>query len=222
MSVLEILASPRFILALIGHALLAPTLLILFHWLLSKLNEHAAGTVWAIEFNNWTARHIWLPLIRVIALLSFILLAYPILYGIAEAPRLTELINSSRINTLINVLFVISVLLPLIPILGEAHALVLPIQSIAGAQLLFNWLNQHHFQQEISLLPGFNTFLSLLALVYLAHWLSQHLAFRMGEVLDDYFHVDGSEELIYQAILLFLQGPLILLYTAELGKQLAQ
>ena len=220
MSSVEVLFHREFILALLGHGILAPSLIFGVFWLLDKLNNSAEGSYWAIQFNTWTTHHIWLPLARITAIISFIAMAYPVIYGIKDAPSVFTLLDSERINTLINTLFVVSILLPLVPILGRFHSLVLPIQSVAAAQLLFNWLNQHSYQHDISVLPSFTAFASITMLIIISHWVSKWISQSAGKLIDESLNVEGSTDLLFQSVLLFLQGPLLLIYTVELGRQL--
>lgn len=216
----EVLLSGPFILALIIHGFLVPVLLLCTLWALETLNNSARGHSWAIELNHWSTQHVWLPLARIAAIIIFIIMAYPIVFGLKSAPPIGELISSGRVNVLINTLFLISVFLPLIPGVGKMHSLVLPVQSLAAAQLVFSWLNQHSYQSDISLLPSLSAFGKIVIFVIAAHWLSYWLAQRIGELLDESFNVEGFPDLLFQSILLFLQAPFLLIYTVELGRQL--
>lgn len=220
MSSSEVLFHPSFIFAMLCHSFIAPGLIISVFWLLDKLNHSARGSYWAIEFNNWTTQHIWLPLVRIVAILLFISMAHPVLFGLESASPIGVLLDSERINTLVNVLFVVSVLLPVLPVVGRMHSLILPIQSLAAAQLLFGWINQHDYQVDISLLPSFATFALLSTLIIASHFMGKLIAQHIGQFLDETFNVDGSTDLIFQSVLLLLQGPLLLVYTVALGDQL--
>jgi hypothetical protein len=220
-SSVEALFHPSFIFAMLCHSVVAPSLIISVFWLLDKINHSAKGSYWAIEFNNWTTQHIWLPLVRIVAILLFIAMSHPVLFGIESATPISTLLDSNRIDTLVNVLFVISVLLPLLPLVGRMHSVILPIQSLAAAQLLFSWMNQHDYHADISLLPSFTTFTLLSALIITSHFVGKWIARHTGQFLDENFNVDGSTDLIFQSVLLLLQGPLLLVYTVELGSQLS-
>jgi len=220
MSSSDVLFHREFIFAMLCHSFIAPGLVIVVFWLLDKINNSARGSYWAIQFNNWTTQHIWLPLARIVAILLFICMAHPVLFGIESASSISTLLDSKRINTLINVLFVVSVLLPLLPLVGRMHSLILPIQSLAAAQLLFSWMNQHDYQTEVSLLPSFSTAALLGVLIVASHFVGKLIARQVGQILDESFNVDGSTDLIFQSVLLLLQGPLLLVYTVGLGAQL--
>ena len=220
MSSIDVLFHPDFIFAMLCHSFIAPSLIVTVFFLLDKANKSARGSHWAIEFNHWTTQHIWLPLARIVAILLFIGMAYPTLFGIDSASSIGELLDSQRINTLINVLFVISVFLPVLPVVGKLHSLILPIQSLAAAQLLFSWMNQRDYQLEISFIPHWHSLVLLSALVIASHYLGQWSSRHIGRFLDEALNVEGSTDLIFQSVLLLLQGPLLLVYTVGLGAQL--
>lgn len=213
MSSSEVLFHRDFIFAMLCHSFIAPSLIITVFWLTGKINHSA-------EASYWTTQHIWLPLARIVAIILFITMAYPVLFGIEPASDIGTLLDSQRINTLVNVLFILSVLLPLLPWVGRMHSLILPMQSLAAAQLLFTWMNQHDYQVHITLLPSFSTFVLLSCLVVISHFIGKQIARHMGQILDESFHVEGSTDLIFQSVLLLLQGPLLLVYTTGLGAQL--
>ena len=220
MSSIDVLFHPDFIFAMLCHSFIAPSLIVAVFWLLDKANQSARGSSWVTELNNWTTQHIWLPLARIIAILLFVTMAHPILFGIDSASSIPVLLDSQRINTLINVLFLLSIFLPLLPIVGKMHSLILPVQSLAAAQLLFSWMNQRDYQLDITFLPSFNTLMLLSSLIIASHFIGQYTARYIGRLLDENFNVEGSTDLIFQSVLLLLQGPLLLVYTVGLGSQL--
>lgn len=220
MATTEVLFHSDYLMALLLHAISAPLILLATLWLSSLAHASIGHEAWAKELNHWGTQHVWLPLARIAAILLFIVAAFPVIYGLDSDIAIGDILHSERIDTLINTLFVISLLLPLIPVVGRIHALVLPLQSLAAAQLLFNWLNQHAYQQDISLLPSLSAWLQTILLVIASHGISLWLAKHIGLWLDDQFNVEGFDELLLQSILLILQAPLLLIYTVELGRQL--
>jgi hypothetical protein len=54
-------------------------------------------------------------------MLIFILMAYPTIFGIVDAPPLAALFNenATRVNYLVNMFFLTTLLFPLIPVIGK-------------------------------------------------------------------------------------------------------
>jgi hypothetical protein len=170
---------------------------------------------------HWGWEHIGMPLLRAALMLIFILLAYPALYGLTQAPALHELLTREelRVNTLFNVLFVVTLLFPLIPVLGERDELVLPAQGIAASLLLFSWLAEA-LDARVHYWPGWTSVLVMLVLALATHWLAMTLAAAAGDHLDRKLNVEHAGELLARALVLFLQYPVIVVFCHGLGKQL--
>jgi hypothetical protein len=81
-----------------------------------------------------------IPAARTVALVSFILIAYPVLFGMASALPVSALLTAGdmRFTHLVNLVFFLSLLLPLFPLFNHWPAVVLPLQGIAASTLLFN------------------------------------------------------------------------------------
>lgn len=167
---------------------------------------------------RWQWEHVAMPLLRVLLLLLFITLSYPKLYGMESAAPLSTILSSEsgHVSQLINVLFVLSVLLSLIPIVGEWQALTLPLQGVTAVALIFNWMPG----QQTPLACYWPDILTVLVLFALA-WLGFRLAVLLGQTLGHWFdrqyHVIGSHEMIGNILLLILQGPLVVIYAHSLG-----
>ena len=80
---------------------------------LSHRTEQVAVTHWILE-------HVVFPTGRAAVLVGFILIAYPRLYGLEAAVPLSEILSAGagRLQSLINWVFVVSLLLPLVPLIG--------------------------------------------------------------------------------------------------------
>jgi hypothetical protein len=90
----------------------------------------------------WVLEHVAMPLGHVLAVAAFLLLGYPVVYGTAvPLPDLQTVLTAHAgwASILVNVVFVATLLLSLLPVIGEMTAFVLPAQGIAGAALLFSW-----------------------------------------------------------------------------------
>jgi hypothetical protein len=74
-------------------------------------------------------------------MLIFFLMAYLTIFGIVDAPPLAALFNenATRVNYLVNMFFLTTLLFPLIPVIGKWEELILPVEAIAASSVLFSW-----------------------------------------------------------------------------------
>jgi len=214
MSIIEILLSGKII-----RAILIFTLLVILVELISiKILDILSD----VSITEWMFEKIFIPLFRALELMIFILLAYPVLFGINEAPALLQLLStgSHRINTLVNILFVLPLLFSLIPIFGRMPSLLLPVQGIAGSTLVFSWMQAALHAQNIHYMPGIFVITALILLAFLSHsiavWTGLHLSDRMNHALQ----IDDGQKVVYRIIVVIAQLPVILIYTTGLGSQL--
>ncbi|BAZ95101.1 histidine ammonia-lyase [Thiohalobacter thiocyanaticus] len=205
MSFVDLLFQPRLLLALLAFVLVSSLFALAELRLEPHYHQYPASA--------WIADHIFIPLAEVLALLAFLLLAYPVPYGLTTAPGMLELLSADgRITDLINLLFLLSLLLPLLPGLGRLPGVVLLVQALAATALLFHWLGQR-LQLEVSLAPGWLA----LGLILIWAWVGQRLVRRLapmqGEALTPgrilHWHLTGAVQL-----------PAILIYGQSLGRQL--
>jgi amino acid permease len=172
--------------------------------------------------SHWIMEHAITPVARALALVAFILVAYPVLFGVELAPSVGELLkqDSLRLTNLVNVIFLLSLLLPLIPIFSRWPALVLPIQGIAAATMVFRWWAASQPQVDIHFWPGWLTVLSLMVLAFITHEVALQISHHLEKRIDAIIDRAGSGKLIYRTVVMILQVPVILLYTLSLGQQL--
>lgn len=215
MSLIDTVFSPRILLGITLYTLA----IVLLEWaaalLLKKVEE--------VRLNEWMVEHLALPLTRVLALLIFLFTAYPTLYGIEAAPRLSTLLDSGdgRVMDLINLAFVIGLLLlPLLPVIGLRTTLILPVQGIALSALLFGWMSQALGIQHISYWPGVTSFLAITAIALITPLFASLTGRVVGEWLESTTGREGFAPLTYDSLVLLFQLPSILIYTLALGKQL--
>jgi len=211
---LATLFSPALLFALLLYSLLV----IALEWLTARL-QHA---VHEVTLTAWLLEHVGLPWARVIALLVFVFLAYPALFGLREAPPLGSLLSAhdGRVSTLINTAFVLSLLLPLLPVAGNWKSIVLPLQAIAVSSLLFHWLTLSLGRADVHYWPGWGIALAIIVLAPSTQWLAQHGSHYFGAYIDRLSEREGFDALLYEGLLLLMQVPAILLYTLSLGQQL--
>lgn len=163
-----------------------------------------------------------IPLARAVGLMVFILLCYPILFGINDAPPLPDLFfeGSMRTSTLMNVMFIVPLLFSLIPVVGSVPALILPVQGIAGCSLVFSWMQGAMEIENIHYIPSGITILVLILFAILTHTAARWLALHLSENINRIFQIDDGQKISYRIVIVAAQMPVILIYTHGLGAQL--
>ncbi|NNF50962.1 MAG: hypothetical protein HKN59_00860 [Gammaproteobacteria bacterium] len=163
---------------------------------------------------GWLAEHLYLPLLRSAALLIFIFVAHPELFGIPEAPSLGALLADGhyRFDQLINVLLLIALLLPMVPLLDRVSGLTLALQGMCAVALVASWMASER-GVPIALAPDIWLVVRISAVL---------LAARIaGELLAREFLVTRrNRELILEALRMLAQLPAVVLYAHFLGAQL--
>ena len=213
MSIAQVILSADFILAMTIYGITTLAALPLFDYIHDRLEHPVLQYPW---------EHIAMPLLRAGLMFIFIWLAYPLLFGIKEAPSLWTLMSSNelRINYLINLIFILTLLFPLIPIIGAWAELVLPAQGIAACIMIFSWLTEALGMENVSYWPGLKTIVVIMVIALLGHWLSNWIALHIGGYLDKKLNVEHAEELLARAIIVLMQSPAILVFSLGLGQQL--
>ncbi|MCU0936549.1 MAG: hypothetical protein MUF66_10905 [Gammaproteobacteria bacterium] len=199
-----------------GAALLYGAASVGLAWLSARVPKHAGHSVVV-----WLWEHFYLPLLRAAALAGFILLAYPGLFGVAEGPGVGALIadGHARVSHLLGVVFLLSLALPAVPVVG-GPALALPVQGAAGSALVFHWLAEALGVPAVGYWPGTPALLGAAALAYGAWWAAGWAASALELTGRRLWNVADAGEVAYQALLLFLQAPALLVYSLGLGRQL--
>ena len=213
MSFISALVSGHFVVALSIYAVA----IILVELLVKKL--HAA--VHDVDVTAWIIESITLPLARAAAITLFLITAYPVLFGLTTAPPLNEILffREGRLTTLVNLTFILSLLLPLVPVIGKKRSIILPLQGVAISALMFHWMASYMGVAH-SYWPGAFNLMLIVLFVAIASPLARQITYIVGQKADKLSDREGSGELIYEGLLLFLQAPAILIYTISLGKQL--
>ncbi len=170
---------------------------------------------------DWAWTRILGPLLRVVLIIVFILLAYPALYALENAPSLAQLFEDDiRFSHLLNGLFLLSLLLPLLPVIGQRAELVLPLQGIFACAMVFNWIAQTRGYPPVDYWPGSLTVFAIAGIALSTHWLAAAAAEHFGRHINLAFDVTGGEKAAFQAAVLLFQIPAIVLYGLSLGQQL--
>ncbi len=214
MTLLESLFHPQLVFSLFLFAVVSVVVEVAAYRLLDVISDVAPS--------HWLMERIIVPAARALALVSFILVAYPVLFGVVTAIPVSELLAAGRLRltNLVNVAFLLSLLLPLIPVFNRWPAFVLPIQGIAAATMVFRWWAATQPQIDIHFWPEISTIISLLVLAFVTHEMAKQLSHLLEKKVDALIEHEGSERLIYRTVVMILQVPVILLYTLSLGQQL--
>ena len=213
MSFFDILLSTDFIRAALAYSLAAIASMLLFAYVHNLLEG---------EWIQWPWDHFMMPLLRAGLVLMFIAIAYPSIFGLSDAPTLSEVLarDDMRIHHMLNLVFVITLFFPLIPVVGDWHEFVLPLQGIAASMLLFNWLAHELNVMDVHFWPGIDSVLYMSMLASFTHVAAVWISDRTGALFDRRFEVDGSNKLVSSVLVMIMQGPIIVLYCRGLGRQL--
>jgi len=223
MNYFDVLFHPTLIMATLLYTILTISFEILY--------QHFLHRIQPVAVSHWIAKHVGSPFIHVLLLVAFIYMSYPVLYGYglenlpehqnisgeAILPTLTELLNfqSGQTMKMINTLFIISILLPLIPVINRFIALILPLQAIAGSAVLYSWLG-NYTGIDYSLNPGMQALALIVLFSFIAELIARALSKLMGQTLNNQYHTHDMEKVIHKSTLLILQVPILLIYTLNI------
>ena len=197
------------ILAIIVYLTIASAVTALEPWIVARCRGQA--------ITEWYAQHIYLPFLRAIVVLVFVVLAYPAVFGLTDAPSFLSLIRgeAGRGTTLLNVLLLLALALPLLPITRRIPGVVLLLQGMVATSLVFAWLVHDTGRVGISSWPGVRIFLAALAFALVSYALARVLVWSL--------HSDERSTLALiarEGLRLYGALPALLLYGTALGKQL--
>ncbi|MCU7939003.1 MAG: hypothetical protein KZQ64_15405 [gamma proteobacterium symbiont of Bathyaustriella thionipta] len=219
MDYLEVLLHPTLVMATIIYAIMAISFEIVY--------QHFLGKIASVSSTHWIAKHIGAPFFHVLLLVAFIYMSYPVLYGLHShhnsgesiLPSLTQLLNASDGQTmkLINTLFIVSVLLPLIPVINRFTSLILPLQAMTGSAVLYGWL-ANFTDINYSIFPGFKIVAIIILFSLIAEVAARALASLSAHSLKGPYHQSDTEKVIYKSILLIAQVPVLLIYTLNIAR----
>ena len=213
MSLMQSITSFTTIFAFMIYTLCILIALPFFEKIHEKLEHHFLQFAWD---------RVGMPVLRTCLLLLFLFLVYPLNFGITEAPALTEVINvdSGRLDLIFNLLFIVTFVYPVIPIIGKADALMIPLQGIVASILLFRWLCELLLLQHYTLLPSAMSIFAIVFISIIGYFVARFVSEHAGEWLDHITHREGYQILIFQAVLMILQSPIIFIYGHAIGEQL--
>lgn len=178
------------------------------------------------KLNHTSLQYCWdkigIPLLRTFLIIGFILLIYPINFGIVSAPSINELlsIDDMRSSFLINIIFLLTFLFPLIPVIGKWEELIIPLQGIMASMIIFSWLCENLKIENYILFPDAKTIGLIILISIITHWLAKYFADHFGNYFDKFFHREGFKVLIFKGVILVMQSPVIFIFGVYLGKQI--
>jgi len=171
----------------------------------------------------WCWEHVLAPALRAAVVAGFVLLAYPALFGLREAPSLAALLaaGEARVDTLVGTLFALSLLLPLAGFVARRSSLLVPLQGIIAVALVFDWYTGYLGAGALGPWPGTGQAAVVAVAAASGHLLARFFARLAGRQLDALWELQGIEHLLHNGAALLAQAPAILLYGLALGRQLA-
>lgn len=175
------------------------------------------------RFALWAFEHVFAPLLRALYVAGFVLLAYPSLYGVRSAPAIADLVagGSLRLTNLVNVLFVVSLLLPLLLPNFRRTALLVPAQGLLATAMVFSWYTDYIGAASIGWWPGMAPALAIAVMVVIGHRLALETGLVLGDRADAWFGTDGLRRVLPHAAELVAQLPAVIYYGLSLGRQIA-
>ena len=177
MTLSQILLHHQTVFALFLYCLCVILSIPLFEWIHDRLDNYALQFFWD---------KIGAPLLRTFLIIVFIVLIYPINFGLESAPAISELFNSdnTRIDFLINMIFMLTFLFPLIPVIGKWEEFIIPLQGMLASMILFKWLCQTLNIEHYSIFPEASIFIPIIIISLITHYLAAHLSEYIGQRLD--------------------------------------
>jgi hypothetical protein len=172
---------------------------------------------------HWSREYLLTPFARAAVIVTFVLLAYPALFGLRYAPEIARLLaeESLRLNNLLGILFLSTLLLPLLPPFTKRTELIVPLQGVIATAAVFTWYTDYLGATSASVWPGLPSALLIAAIIVFGHRLAAHTGRRLGHALDVAFHTTGFDRVVPNAMELLAQAPIILIYGYVLGRQIA-
>lgn len=170
-----------------------------------------------VPATHWLTERVYLPLLRYAAVLALLLAGHPVIYGIEQAPPVSELLAAGhgRLTFLLNLSLGLSLLLPLAPGLNRIPGILLTTQGILSACVLFGWTAAALGVPDTRLWMGWSVLGAVLALNLMAVLLSRALAANFPPQSRS---VAGH--IIMEALRMLAELPAILIYSFALGAQL--
>lgn len=171
---------------------------------------------------HWAWDHLAAPMLRAAIIAGFVLLAYPALFALSVAPGIGELAagGSLRLTNLFNVLFLVSLVLPALPLFGRHKALIIPVQGLIAVAMVFGWLTEHLGATSASFWPGWPAAVATLAMALVSHRLAADCGSALGHWLDRRRAYAGFDRVVPNSMELLWQTPVLLYYALSVSRQI--
>ena len=209
---LDILLSLHFLWILVVIMLLSTGMAYACVWLHKQLLYIASG--------EWLTEHIYCPLAKVLLLMAFAFLLYPLVYiSITYSDLLKLFIKQDFLLNMLNILFVASIILAILPLLNHP-AIAMPLLSCIALMLIFKHQTMLPQQLQVELIPDLWLSIKLLVLMVLSYLLSRWLTQHLSQWIDYRYNVIGSKSLVSDSSYLILQMPVMLAYGQYLQLQI--
>lgn len=204
--VLDVIISTRFFAATLIYSLLILLIFWLDLWLEAKLHD--------VPVSDWLVEHFGIPLLHALAMILFVIILYPELFTIDPLPSVSELVRDGegRVQHMMNWVFVIALLIPMIPVIGPRIEIILPVQGLIVLIILSRWLIQYSGSEQMSLFPSGATLGGMFLTGIVGSFLTVYLTQYLGQWSDRRFNVDHSGTLLYPMLALITQTPTLALY----------
>ncbi len=202
------------------------TLFAFFFYFISVIVAISLFAFVHIKSNHPILGYCWdkigMPFIKTVLILVFILLVFPINFGIEDAPSISELLflDDKRSNFLLNIIFLLTFFFPLIPVIGKWEELIIPLQGVLASVIIFTWLCRSMNMENYSLFPDGKILFIIFIISFITHKLATRLSVSLGDYFDKLYHREGFHELIFKGVVLIMQSPIIFIFGLYLGKQL--
>lgn len=204
--VLDVIISTRFFAATLIYSLLILLIFWLDLWLEAKLHD--------VPVSDWLVEHFGIPLLHALAMILFVIILYPELFPLDPLPSVSELVRDGegRVQHMMNWVFVIALLIPMIPVIGPRVEIILPVQGLIVLIILSRWLIQYSGSEQMSLFPSGATLGAMFLTGIVGSFLTVYLTQYLGQWSDRRFNVDHSGTLLYPMLALITQTPTLALY----------
>ncbi|MEQ8663464.1 MAG: hypothetical protein RLW62_21815 [Gammaproteobacteria bacterium] len=168
---------------------------------------------------DWFLRPLW----RALAIVGFVLIAYPASYGVRHAPDLAALAADGALGAtaLLNVTFLATLVLPAIPWLRRHGGVVLALQGGLATAMVFGWYAAYIRASSVGYWPGLTPALVVMAVAVLGYQAAELIGRTLGELLDDALGTAGLARILAHACAQAMLAPAVLLYGYALGLQIA-
>ena len=105
------------------------------------IEHHLNGVLESNHIFHWSRDYLLTPFVRAAVIVAFVFLAYPSLFGLRHAPEIGRLLaeESLRLNNLLGILFVCTLLLPPVPPFRKRTELIVPLQGIIATGAVFTY-----------------------------------------------------------------------------------